>query len=616
MRALARVLSVARSHMAWLGVAMVCMLMVAGATVVVVYLIQPVYDLVLSAEPAGLRGAPAAPSWPGPLESLRTRFAEGFGGDVRFVLLLVLVAVAVKNIAMFSGRYAMARLGLATVRDLRNLLFSALVAQSPQYFQHERSGQLVSRVISDVQQIHEAVAERVGDLLQDVLTVVVLLVYVLVLQTRLAIATIVLAPLVLAPVVHLSRRLRQRARQSQERMGDVATVLDESIRGMRVIQAFGLEQRIREQFRRASQSQFATALSARVIQATNAPLMETIGSLGAVLLIAYASHQIRTGAITLGEFSSFLAAIYMTYNPIKRLNKLNMALQQAASAAERVFEVIDAPVSVSDRDGAVELCADRADVELDRVWFAYEAERWVLRDLSLRLSAGETVALVGPSGAGKSTIAALVLRFWDVQRGQVRVGGADVRDVTLPSLRRLVGLVTQETFLFNDTVEANIRCGCPGASSGAVAESARLANAAPFIEELANGYATEIGEAGVRLSGGQRQRLTVARALLKNPPVLLLDEATSALDPESEQLVQAALETLMRDRTTLVIAHRLATVKRADRIVVLSGGEIVEEGTHAQLLQRGGVYARMVELQDLSSQSALEAAQRTDAAAR
>ncbi len=600
MRAFARVLSVARRHMAWLGVGMVCMVMVAGATVSMVYLIQPVYDHVLSAEVAPANAANASRPWPPLLRGMREWLDGGFGGDVRFVLLLVVAAVAVKNVSMFVGRYAMSRLGLATVRDLRNLVFAALVVQSPQYFLNENAGQLVSRVISDVQLIHEALAERIGDLLQDVLTVVVLLAFVMVVQTRLALATMVLAPMVLAPVVYFSRRLRTRARQSQQRMGDLATVLDESIRGMRIIQAFGLERIVAERFRTASQRQFTVALSARVIQALNAPVMEIIGAVGGVALIAYASFQIRSGTMTLGEFSSFLTAVYMTYNPIKRLNKLNLAVQQAASASERVFEVIDAPVLISDRAGAEELRIQAPEIELDQVWFAYEDERWVLRDVSLKVRAGETVALVGPSGAGKSTVASLILRFWDVQRGKVRVCGQDVREVTLASLRDQVGLVTQETFLFDDSVEANIRCGCPHAPMEAVEAAARMANADDFIRQLADGYDTCVGEAGARLSGGQRQRLTVARALLKDPPILVLDEATSALDPASEQLVHEALEMLMRDRTTLVIAHRLATVVRADRIVVLSDGYIVEEGTHAELLDRGGVYARMVELQDLS----------------
>lgn len=600
MRAFARVLSVARRHMAWLGVGMVCMVMVAGATVSMVYLIQPVYDHVLGAEVAPADAADASRRWPPMLRGVRELLDGGFGGDVRFVLLLVIVAVAVKNVAMFVGRYAMSRLGLATVRDLRNLVFAALVVQSPQYFVNESAGQLVSRVISDVQLIHEALAERIGDLLQDLLTVVVLLIYVMVVQTRLALATMVLAPLVLAPVVYFSRRLRTRARQSQQRMGDVATVLDESIRGMRIIQAFGLERIVTERFRNASQRQFTVALSARVIQALNAPVMEIIGVVGGVALIAYASFQIRSGAMTLGEFSSFLTAVYMTYSPIKRLNKLNLAVQQAASASERVFEVIDAPVLISDRPGAEELRIQAPEVELDQVWFAYEDERWVLRDVSLKVRAGETVALVGPSGAGKSTVASLVLRFWDVQRGEVRVCGQNVREVTLASLRDQVGLVTQETFLFDDSVEANIRCGCPYAPMEAVEAAARMANADDFIRQLSDGYDTCVGEGGARLSGGQRQRLTVARALLKDPPILVLDEATSALDPASEQLVHDALEVLMRDRTTLVIAHRLATVVRADRILVLSDGYIVEEGTHVELVERGGVYARMVELQDLS----------------
>ena len=597
MRAFVRVLGVARRHLPWLLAATVCMVLVAGATVTVVYLIQPVYDHVLMGDAAT---EDQRPSLPPPLQTITEHVTGEIGGDVRRILFLALMAVVVKNMATFGGRYAMSMLGLGTVRDLRNLVFAALVRQSPHYFEESSSGQLVSRVISDIQVIHEAVAERVGDLLQDVLTIAVLLAYVLLLDTWLAIATLVLAPVVLAPVVQFARRLRVRARQSQQRMGEIATVLDETVRGMRIVQAFGLEERMDERFRTTNQRQFASALAVRVIQSVNAPVMEILGSVAALALIAYASRQIQSGAMTLGGFSSFLTAVYMMYNPVKRLNKLNLAVQQAASASERVYEVIDAPVTVSEKAGAAALVTARSNLELDRVWFAYQPERWVLHDLSFQVPDGSTVALVGPSGAGKSTVASLILRFWDVQRGAVRLGGADVRDVTLASLRRHVGLVTQETFLFNDTVEANIRCGAPDASFAEIEACARLAHAEEFIRKLPDGYATVVGERGDRLSGGQRQRLSIARALLKDPPLLVLDEATAALDAQSEQLVQEAMEAAMRGRTTLVIAHRLSTVVRADAIVVMSEGRIVEQGRHDELVKSGGLYARMVELQDLS----------------
>ena len=410
---------------------------------------------------------------------------------------------------------------------------------------------------------------------------------------------VLLAPALLAPVLHFSRRLRREARRSQERMGEMTTIVDETVKGIRIVQAFTMEAFEAARFRRATQRHFRANLRARAIQAANAPVMEIVGALGTVALIGYAGLQIRAGAMTLGDLSAFLLGVYGAYNPLKRLNKFNLALQQAEVAAQRVFEVVDAPVAIVDRPGASPLDGVGDGVRLERVWFAYEGERWVLEGFDLTLPAGKTLALVGPSGAGKSTVAQLIPRFWDVQRGAVRVGGADVREVSLASLRASVGLVTQETVLFNDTVANNIAFGQAGAPREKVEAAARAAFAHDFVMALADGYDTVIGEAGMKLSGGQRQRLAIARALFKDPPILILDEATSALDPEAERLVQRALDNLMRGRTTLVIAHRLSTVRRADSIVVLDRGGVVEQGRHEELMARGGLYRRLVEMQEL-----------------
>ncbi|MCG6963106.1 MAG: ABC transporter ATP-binding protein/permease, partial [Acidobacteria bacterium] len=528
------------------------------------------------------------------------RWLGGIVGQSRAtVLLLVMLAIVVKNVFTFLSRYAVAQLGLATIRDLRDRVFDALLTQSPRFFHETPSGVIIARVVNDVRLIHEALAERFADLLQDSLTVVALLVYVFSLNFKLALATLVLAPVLLAPVIHFSRRLRRRSQQSQERMGDLTAILNETVKGIRVVQAFGMETFEARRFRQATHRHFWSNLKARVIQAANAPVMEIVGSLGALALIGYASSQIASGALTLGDFSAFLLGVYGAYNPVKRLNNFNLALQQAVVASRRVFEIIDAPVEIREREGATALSGIGEGVHLDHVWFSYGDERWVLSDLELRVPAGATVALVGASGAGKTTVAQLVPRFWDVQTGAVRVGGVDVRDLTLSSLRGHIGLVTQETILFNDTVRANIAFGLENPSQERIEAAARAAFAHEFVLELPHGYDTVIGESGLRLSGGQRQRLAVARALFKDPPILILDEATSALDPEAEMLVQRALENLMRGRTTLVIAHRLTTVRSADTIVVLEQGRVAEQGDHRELMTAGGPYAKLVEMQEL-----------------
>jgi subfamily B ATP-binding cassette protein MsbA len=353
-------------------------------------------------------------------------------------------------------------------------------------------------------------------------------------------------------------------------------------------------------FRDATRRHFRANLKARKVYALTAPVVEVLGAGGVLVLMWYAKQLIDAGVMTLGTLIAFLVGLYSLYNPIKRLNKTNMAIQAAVAAAERVFRVIDEPVAIKDRPGARTLPRVREGIRFEDVTFAYEPDKPVLRDFALQLPAGTAVALVGPSGAGKSTVAQLLPRFWDVQGGRVTIDGVDIRDLELRSLRGNLGLVTQETVLFNTTVRANIAYGQDRVVEERLHACARAAFAEEFILEFPNGFDTMIGEAGVRLSGGQRQRLAVARALYKDPPILILDEATSALDAEAEGIVQRALENLMRGRTTLVIAHRLATVRNADVIAVMEEGRVVEQGTHTGLLAAGGVYARLANMQGIT----------------
>jgi subfamily B ATP-binding cassette protein MsbA len=355
-----------------------------------------------------------------------------------------------------------------------------------------------------------------------------------------------------------------------------------------------------ERFRLANQKQFLAGLSARAIQALNAPVMEVLGAFAALAVIAYAASQITNGGMTLGDFSAFVLGAYALYNPLKRFNKFNLVLQPALVASSRILEIVDAPVTVYERPGALALTERKAGVRFENVGFAYRRNEWVLRGFELDLPQGSTVALVGASGAGKSTVVQLIPRFFDVQEGSVWVGDHDVRDLTLASLRAQIGLVTQEPLLFDDTVRANIVCGREGIAADEVEAAATAADAAEFIRDLPAGYDTVIGEGGVMLSGGQRQRLAIARAVLQNPPILVFDEATSALDPESETTIQQALDRFSRERTIFVVAHRLATIRRSDAIAVLADGRVAEIGNHDALVAAGGLYRRMVEMQELS----------------
>jgi len=605
MRDFLRVLGLAKRHAAWILFAVTSMVVVAGATVFAFNLVRPIYDQVLrpSSTAGDILDLPAS-GVVAALDSFAARAEQalhGWVGESRVaILVLALWAIVVKNLFAFLARFASARFGLATIRDLRGLFFESLLVQTPAFFHDRPIPSLVSRATNDFQLLREALAERLGDVAQDLVTVPVVLVYLMSLDHRLTLATAVAAPLLLAPVVHFSRRMRARALQAQERTDEIAVVIDETVRGIRVVQTFGMGDFMADRFRLANQRQYLAGLSARAIQAANAPVMEVLGASAALAVIAYAASRITAGSMTLGDFSAFVLGAYALYNPLKRLNKFNLVLQPAIVAAGRILEVIDAPVSVCERPGARAFTEIGAGVRFENVGFAYRRDRWVLRGFDLHLPHGTTVALVGASGAGKSTAVQLIPRFFDVQEGAVWVGDRDVRDLTLASLRAQIGLVTQEPLLFDDTVRTNIVCGREGISDHAVEAAATAAAADEFIRDLPAGYDTVIGEGGVKLSGGQRQRLAIARAVLRDTPVLIFDEATSALDPESEAMIQRALDRFSRDRTTLLIAHRLATIRRADVIAVLADGRIAEMGNHDELVAVGGLYRRMVEMQELS----------------
>ena len=521
------------------------------------------------------------------------------GVDVGRLSLMILVLYTVKGLSSYFSTTLVADAGQHAVTDLRNTLYQHVLGQSFAFLGRSSTGTLMSHITTDVEKIQAAVSELAGDLLKEGLTIVGLLTVLFYMDWRLAFLSLVGMPLAIHPLVRFGRRLRASNETSLRRWRDISEILQETFSGFRVVKAFRMEKFEIGRFRRASARLLNVNMRITRTTAILPPLMEFMGGLAMVGALLYGSFAIQRGYLTTGSFVAFLTALFAMYTPIKRLSRVNATLQAALAAGSRVFEVLDRHDEVPEAEKAVVLPRMKGEIEYRSVGFGYsDGHGAILRNVSFVARPGEVVAIVGTSGAGKTTLVNLLPRFYDVTEGAVLIDGIDVRQATLGSLRRQVGLVTQETVLFNDTVVANIAYGLDGVDPAEVESAARAAFAHDFILDLRRRYDTVIGERGSRLSGGQRQRIAIARAILKNPPILILDEATSALDAESERLVQQALANLMQGRTTLVIAHRLATVRDADRIVVLEGGEVREVGCHEELLRReGGIYSRLHDLQ-------------------
>ncbi|MEE9263205.1 MAG: ABC transporter ATP-binding protein [Vicinamibacteria bacterium] len=515
------------------------------------------------------------------------------------VALAIIVLYVAKGLFSYFSTYLMSYVGQRTVMDLRNRLYRHMLRQSVDFFSAKSTGTLMSHITTDVERIQQSVSQAVGDLMMQgfaVLGYAALLFYY---DWRLAALSLLGAPLVIYPLVRLGRRLRKTSDTGLQRWRDISNILQETISGSRIVKAFRMEEFETKRFAEASEGLFKTNMRITEVVSLLPPLMELVGGVAIAAAIWYGSAMISIGELTPGEFTSFVAALFLMYGPIKKLSRVNATFQQSLAAAERVFSVLDTHMEIEEVPGAVELPALQRKIEFVGVSFTYgDGVEQVLRNIDLQIEAGQVIALVGTSGAGKTTLANLILRFFDPEEGAVFWDGVDIRQATLSSLRGQIGLVLQETILFNDTVRNNIAYGVESTSMGAIEEAAKAARALEFIEELPDGFDSIIGERGQKLSGGQRQRLSIARAILKNPPVLILDEATSSLDAESEALVQQAVENLMTDRTTVVIAHRLSTIRRADRIVVIEEGTVRETGTHDELLRRAdSVYRRLYQLQ-------------------
>jgi subfamily B ATP-binding cassette protein MsbA len=521
------------------------------------------------------------------------------GVDVGRLSLTIFVLYVIKGASSYFSTTLVADAGQRAVTDLRNGLYEHILKQSFAFLGRRTTGSLMSHITTDVEKIQAAVSELAGDLLKEGLTILGLLAVLFFMDWRLAILSLVGMPLALHPLLRLGQRLRASNETSLRRWKDIAEILQETISGFRVVKAFGMEGFEIGRFQRAGSRLLSVNMRITRTTAILPPLMEAVGGLALIGALFYGSWSIRDGHLTTGAFVSFLTALFAMYTPVKRLSRVNATLQAALAAGERVFEVLDRHDEVPETADAVTLPRMRTGIEYVKVGFGYaDAHGGVLRNVSFSARRGEVVAIVGTSGSGKTTLVNLLPRFYDVTEGAILIDGVDVRQATLASLRAQIGLVTQETVLFNDTVRANIAYGMEHVDEARVESAARAAFAHDFILNLPRRYDTVIGERGSRLSGGQKQRIAIARAILKDPPILILDEATSALDAESERLVQGALANLMRGRTTLVIAHRLTTVRDADRIVVLEGGEVREEGRHDELLrQPGGLYSRLHDLQ-------------------
>jgi ATP-binding cassette, subfamily B, bacterial MsbA len=526
---------------------------------------------------------------------------EIFFNQDRSMLMLVPLAIMaiflVKGVFYYIYNYLLEKVGQSVIRDLRNKLYIHIQTLPLSFFSKKPTGELISRIISDVTLIQGAVSNVLVGVLKDTCQVFFLIGVIFYQDWRMASISMISLPLVIYPIINFGRRHRRLSRSNQQTTAEVSNILYETITGNRIVKAFCMEKYEIARFAETLDRLFAIIMRNTRVGAISHPLMEFLGGVGISLVVWYGGSQVLAGNSTPGTFFSFLTALIMIYEPIKGISKINNALQQGIAAAERVFDVLDVESEVVEKKDAVELPPVRDKIEFRNVSFRYDSQTVVLKNINLQVKTGEVLALVGSSGGGKSTLVNLLPRFYDVSNGAVTIDNTDIRDVTLKSLRSQIGMVTQQTILFNDTIRNNIAYGCPTATFDQIKSAAKAAHALNFIQQLPEGFDTVIGESGARLSGGERQRISIARAILKNAPILILDEATSSLDTESEREVQQAIENLVQSRTTFVIAHRLSTIRNAHRIIVIQDGRIVEEGTHEALLPLGGVYKMLYDMQ-------------------
>jgi len=549
--------------------AMVCMLVVASSQAASAWLIQPVLDEV---------------------------FVNKNGEALRLLPLAVILIFFLRGVGMYGQEFLMEGVGQRIIRKLRNDLYDRILDLPLAFFHRERTGVLMSRITNDVNIVKAMVSTAVTGALKDAFTILGLTILIFYMDWQLALIALVILPLAFYPVVEFGRRVRRVSTGVQQAMADLSAFLHETFAGSRIVKAFGMEPYEKGRFSQKTSRLYKLEMRAVVARSLSSPVMEFLGGLGVALIIWYGGFRVINGTSTVGTFFSFMAAVLMLYDAVKKLSKLNNALQEGLAAADRIFDIVERKSEIEDPVTPRPVATGSHRVTFEDVFFRYD-DAMVLKNIQLDVQAGEILALVGMSGGGKTSLVNLIPRFYDVSRGRLSIDGINIRDLSLVDLRRQIAIVSQEPILFDDTVGNNIAYGDPDAPTEEIVRVARDAYAYDFIQQFPDGFDTPIGELGGRLSGGERQRICIARALLKNAPILILDEATAYLDAEAEQLVKKALENLMVGRTAFIIAHRLSTIGYAHRIVVLSDGRIVEEGKHSDLLSLGGEYAKLYQMQ-------------------
>jgi len=587
-----RLLQLVKPYWIKLVLAMVCMIFVSLLTASQALLVKPAMDGVFFKK----EGIPPV------IKNIIIQLHLGdllLKKDMEMLLLLpiaIILLFLVKGAFDYGQAYLMNFVGLRVVADIRQRLYDHLQNLSLSFFTRTPTGILISRITNDVNLVQGSVSNAITGLIKDAVTILGLTAVVFYRDWKLGLIAFIIFPIAIIPIKEFGKRLRKFSRKGLQRMGSLTTFLHETITGNRIVKAFTMEEYEKQRFAEENERYFKIFLKRVKIRALSHPLMELLGGIGIAVIIWVGGYSVVRGDVTPGTFFSFMTALLMLYAPVRNLNKVNLEVQEGLAAAARIFELLDTVTEVREEKDALSLPPISKGIEFKEVTFKYDSAP-VLKAISLHVRAGEIIAIVGMSGAGKTSLVNLLPRFYDVEEGQILIDGFDIRKVTLKSLREQIGLVTQQTILFNDTVRNNIAYGSLLRSDQEIIEAAKAANAHGFIQRFPQGYDTVIGEGGVKLSGGERQRISIARAILKNAPILILDEATSSLDSDSETEVQVAMDSLMRGRTVFVIAHRLSTIRNAHRIIVLSDGGIVEEGTHEALMALNGEYRRLYDLQ-------------------